>query len=101
MTLDGLAKDGVTVDEVYARQFSPRFAAAMREMCGVARELFVKGLALPPLLDRRLGLDVTLFSRGGLCILDKIERQGFDVLRARPRVGKGERVVLLVKPLIQ
>jgi hypothetical protein len=29
-------------------------------------------------------------------VLDKIEQQGFDVLRARPAVGKMERVGLLL-----
>jgi len=100
MPLDLLARHGVSVEEVQARQFSPRFAAAMAEACGVARDLFHKGLALPPLLDRRLALDVTLFSRGGLCILDKIEQQGFDVLKARPRISKSERVRLLLKTLV-
>ena len=71
----------------------------MKEACQVARQLFEKGLALPPLLDRRLALDVTLFSRGGLCILDKIEQQGFDVLTARPYITKGERVRLLIRAL--
>ena len=76
------------------------FAAAMREACGVARGLFEKGLALPPLLDRRLALDVTLFSRGGMYILDKIEQQGYDVLTARPYISKGERVRLLLRALV-
>ncbi|HEU0122117.1 MAG TPA: squalene synthase HpnC [Bryobacteraceae bacterium] len=101
LPLDLLARHGVTVDAVYARRFTPEFANAMREACGVAREFFQKGLALPPLLDRRLALDVTLFSRGGLCILDKIEQNGFDVLTARPYITKGERVRLLLKTLIQ
>jgi phytoene/squalene synthetase len=52
------------------------------------------------MLDRRLALDVTLFSRGGMYILDKIERQGFDVLTARPHISKSERVRLLLRALI-
>lgn len=100
LPLDLLARHGVSLDDLYARRFTPQFAAAMREACGVARELFQTGLALPPLLDRRLALDVTLFSRGGLCILDKIEQQGFDVLSARPKISKGERVRVLLKTLL-
>lgn len=99
LPLDLLARHGVTVEEIYARRFTPNFAAAMKEACGVARELFLKGLALPPMLDRRLALDVTLFSRGGLYILDKIEQKGFDVLTARPYITKGERVRLLIRAL--
>ncbi|MFN0106849.1 MAG: squalene synthase HpnC [Bryobacteraceae bacterium] len=100
LPLDLLARHGVPVEDLFARRFTAEFAAAMREACGVARELFVKGLALPPLLDRRLALDVTLFSRGGLYILDKIERQGYDVLTARPHITKGERVRLLLRAVL-
>ena len=47
-------------------------------------------------MDRRLGIDLELFSRGGLCILEKIEQQDYDVLRARPAISKVERVGLLL-----
>jgi squalene synthase HpnC len=97
---DLLARHGVPVADIYGRRFTPAFAAAMREACAVARELFIKGSALPPMLDRRLALDVTLFSRGGMHILDKIEKQGYDVLTARPQIGKGERVRLLLRTLV-
>jgi squalene synthase HpnC len=100
LPLDLLARHHVSIDDIYARRFTPQFAAAMKEACHVARELFHTGLALPPLLDRRLALDVTLFSRGGLCILDKIEQQGFDVLTSRPKISKSERVRLLLKTLL-
>ncbi|MBL8239129.1 MAG: squalene synthase HpnC [Bryobacterales bacterium] len=100
LPLDLLARHGVPVDDVYARRFTPNFAAAMKEACQVARALFEKGLALPPMLDRRLALDVTLFSRGGMHILDKIEQRGYDVLTARPYISKGERVRLLLKTLV-
>lgn len=97
---DLLSRHGVGLEELYARRFTPGFAAAMREACALARKLFIKGAALPPLLDRRLALDVTLFSRGGMCILDKIEKQGYDVLTARPYIGKGERIRLLLRALV-
>jgi squalene synthase HpnC len=100
LPLDLLERHEVPVADLYALRFSPRFAAAMREACGVARELFLKGLALPPLLNRRLALDITLFSRGGMYILSKIERQGFDVLSSRPHISKSERVMILLRALI-
>ena len=54
----------------------------MREVVDRARELFLEGLPLAGMVDRRLALDLDLFSRGGLRVLDKIERQDYDVLRA-------------------
>ena len=53
----------------------------MREAVEVARDLFLKGLPLAGMVDRRLAIDLELFSRGGLQVLEKIERQDYDVLR--------------------
>ena len=69
--------------------------------CGVlqARELFREGLPLAAMVDRRLALDLDLFSRGGMRVLEKIEQQGYDVLAARPSISKAERVGLLLASL--
>jgi squalene synthase HpnC len=96
LPLDLLAKHGYTVESLFARKFDDRFRAAMKEAVGVARELFLKGLPLAGQVDRRLAVDLELFSRGGLKILEKIERQDYDVLRARPAISKMERVGLLL-----
>lgn len=59
--------------------------------------LFQQGLPLADTLDRRLAIDIELFSRGGMAILDKIRKQDYDPIRARPRVGKTERIGLLLR----
>jgi phytoene/squalene synthetase len=71
----------------------------MREIVEKARELFMDGLPLTGMVNRRLALDLDLFSRGGLRMLRKIEQQGYDVLRARPAISKAERVRLLLGSL--
>ncbi len=96
LPLDVLDKYGYPVEELFARRFDDRFRQAMKEVTGVARDLFLKGLPLAGQVDRRLSIDLELFSRGGLKILEKIERQDYDVLRARPRISKVERVALLL-----
>lgn len=101
MPLDLLARHGASVDDIAARRFTPAFAAAMREATGVARGLFEQGLPLVGKVNRRLALDLDLFSRGGLAILRKIEQQGFDVLAARPKIGKVERVGILLRSLVR
>jgi len=50
-------------------------------------------------VDRRLGFDLELFSRGGMRVLEKIERQNYNVLVRRPAISKFERVQLLVGSL--
>lgn len=92
---------GASDRDIAERRFTPEFREAMREGVLVARGLFEKGLRLPGMVDRRLAIDLELFSRGGLRVLDKIEAQGYDVLRARPYVGKAERVGILLRALIR
>ena len=99
LPLDLLAQHGTSVDDIAARRFSPAFGGAMKEAVSVARELFDDGSPLIQKMNRRLSLDLELFSRGGVAILDKIERQGYDVLKARPKIGKVERVGILMRGL--
>ena len=73
----------------------------MHEMVDYARDLFEGGLPLIGMVDRRLALDLDLFSRGGLRILDKIAQQDYDVLTRRPAISKFERVQLLVGALLK
>jgi phytoene/squalene synthetase len=51
------------------------------------------------MVNKRLSVDLELFSAGGMCVLDKIEQQNYDVLSRRPSISKLERVGLLVGTL--
>jgi squalene synthase HpnC len=97
--LEIMDRHGYTVDDIFARRFTPGFREVMREIVAKARELFLEGLPLSGMVDRRLAIDLDLFSRGGMRVLDKIEQQGYDVLRARPAISKIERVGLLLGSL--
>jgi squalene synthase HpnC len=101
LPLDVLSRHGSSEEDIRGRLATPGFRAAMREVVGVAREHFSKGLPLSRRVDRRLALDLELFSRGGLRILEKIESQDFDVLSRRPVVTKADRAVLLLGSLIR
>jgi squalene synthase HpnC len=96
LPLDLLAKHGYTVEALFQKRFDAKFRAAMKEAVGVANELFLKGLPLAGQVDRRLAIDLELFSRGGMKVLEKIEKQDYNVLAARPAVTKMERVALLL-----
>jgi squalene synthase HpnC len=101
LPLDALEKHGYTVDQLFRREFTPGFADAMRDMVNEARALFRVGLPLSGMVDRRLGIDLELFSLGGLRVLDKIEQQRYDVLSRRPAISKRERVSLLLKAILK
>ena len=100
LPLDLLARHGVKEADIAGLRHSAQFEAAMREAVAYARELFERGLPLIPTLNARLSLDVELFSRGGLAILDKIEACGYRVLDERPKIEKAERVVLLLRTIL-
>jgi len=64
------------------------------------RELFAAGRALICRMPPALAVDVDLFSRGGLAILNRIEVQGYDVLTRRPRLSKSAKLGLLARALV-
>jgi squalene synthase HpnC len=97
--LDALERNGSSVEDIAARRATPGFVAAMREVVGRAHELFLEGLPLAGMVDRRLAVDIELFSRGGMRVLEKIEAQNYDVLSRRPSISKTERVWLLLGTL--
>jgi squalene synthase HpnC len=99
LPLNLLDKHGYTVDKLFAGKEDEQFRAVMREAVAVAEDLFRKGLPLIGSLDRRLALDIDLFSRGGMKILEKIKRQNFNVLRRRPHISTVERAVILIQCL--
>jgi squalene synthase HpnC len=99
LPLDLLAKYGYSVEELAARQFNAAFRRVMREAVEVARGLFHDGMPLAKTVDRRLAFDLELFSRGGMRVLDKIERQDYNVLARRPAISKFERLQMLVASL--
>jgi squalene synthase HpnC len=97
--LEVIHRRGATLEDLSARRFTPAFGEVMREVVEKARALFLEGLPLAGMVNRRLSLDLDLFSRGGLKVLEKIERQGYDVLAARPAISKTDRVRLLLGSL--
>jgi squalene synthase HpnC len=99
--LDLIARHGYSVEKLFAREFTPEFAAVMRDIVDRARLLFRKGLPLAGTVDRRLAVDLDLFSRGGLRVLEKIERQDYNVLARRPAISKVERAGLLISSIVR
>ena len=94
-------RHGYTVEELFAHRFTPAFRGVMKDAVDRAYVLFNDGLPLVRTLDRRLALDVDLFNRGGMRVLDKIRAQDYNVLARRPAVSKSERVTLLLGSLLR
>ncbi len=78
---------GYAEDELRAGIVNDPFRTLIRGEVERARELFARGRALEPLIDRRARTDIRLFRLGGEAVLDAIERADYDVLSRRPRVS--------------
>ncbi len=99
--LDVMRRHGYTVAELFGRRYNPAFQKVMEEIVGVAHDLFRKGLPLSRTLNRRLAVDIELFSQGGMKILQKIAARNYDVLASRPVITKTERAALLLKTIFR
>ena len=99
--LDALAAHGLSEADIVERRFDARYITLMKELIAKTRALFHSGLPLAERLDRALRTDIELFSRGGIAILDAIERSGYDTLNHRPSLSKPARLRLLGRALAQ
>jgi squalene synthase HpnC len=97
LPLEDFAKFGFSENDLAQRRATPQFLTMMKFEVERAREWFQRGLPLIQQVDRRLALDLELFSRGGLAILDAIERQGYDVLKSRPAISKPRKLWLVAR----
>jgi len=97
--LEVMRRHGYTEAQLFSGDEGAAFQAVMRDVVECAREQFQQGLPLIGMVDRRLSIDLELFSRGGLRVLEKIEKQHYRVLHRRPVVGKFERAGILASTL--
>jgi squalene synthase HpnC len=97
--LEDMTRFGVDEANIAARSFTPQFRELMRSEVDYAAGLFRAGLPLIGRVDSELALDLDLFSRGGLEILRAIERQNYNVLRARPVISTTRKATLLLRAL--
>jgi squalene synthase HpnC len=88
---------GVSDETIANGIATPLFRDLMRLEVDFARGRFEEGLGLIPMVNRDLGLDLDLFSRGGLEILRAIERRNYDVLSGRPSLSKSTKFNLALR----
>jgi squalene synthase HpnC len=80
-------------------QASAAFRDTLRDLVERTQGLFVKGLPLVDQVDRRLAVDLELFSRGGMAVLERIRRQNYDTIRLRPKLRRRDRFALILGAL--
>ncbi|MGH9859846.1 MAG: hypothetical protein ACRD5F_07470, partial [Candidatus Acidiferrales bacterium] len=70
------------------------------ELIAYTRDLFHRGLPLAEKVRDELRVDIDLFSRGGLAVLEAIEAMGYNTLARRPALSRGTQARLLGRALL-
>jgi squalene synthase HpnC len=98
--LDEAAAHGITEKDILERNFDERYISLMKSLIARTRTLFAEGAPLAKIVDARLSVDLELFSKGGIAVLDAIEAMGYDTLHRRPSISKTKQVRLLGRALV-
>ncbi len=97
LPLEDLRRFGVSENDIRESQNTPAFRGMMKFEVSRAREWFAQGLPLVEKVNRDLATDIELFSRGGMEILNAIERQDYAVLGRRPVISKTRKLALVAR----
>jgi phytoene synthase len=92
-----MARFGVAERHLAEKICDDAWRALMAFQVERARGLMLSGAALGKELPGRIGLEIRATIQGGLRILEKIERAGYDVFRRRPRLRAFDWPVVLLK----
>jgi squalene synthase HpnC len=92
---DDYERFGYRREDFEARVTNPPFLELMKFEVDRARMFLTDGLPLIEQLPGRLQVDIDLFARGGLKILQRIEGIGYRVWDRRPKVTKADALGLL------
>ena len=105
LPLDEIEAFGLSEDEIggaiQRRQCPDDYRTLMRFQVDRAEAWFRKGERLIDEVPAELAIDLRLFTDGGRAVLNAIERQDYDTLTRRPRVGKGTRAWLALRAFVQ
>ena len=94
---DEMAAYGVGERHLGEKICDPAWQALMAFQVSRTRQLILKGGPLGRSLPGRVGLEIRATVQGGLRILEKIERAGYDVFRRRPVLRMLDWPLMLVR----
>ena len=93
---EDLTRFGYAEAELARGVFNDSFRRLLAFEVERAMALFREGAALVPALDGPSRLDVALFTRGGVALLDAIRKRDYDVLSARPTLSRRRKAALFL-----
>lgn len=92
-------KFGYRREDFEAKRTNEEFLKLMKFEVDRARQFLLEGLPLVERMPGRLMIDIDLFARGGLRILERIESIGYRVWDRRPKVTKFDAIGLVAGAL--
>jgi squalene synthase HpnC len=98
--LDVAASHGVSEADIVDRRFSENYVALMKDLIARTGVLFEQGAPLAKMVTGRISIDLDMFTRGGVAVLDAIEAMGYDTLHQRPSVSKSKQARLLGRAVL-
>ena len=78
---------GADEADIASGRMTPALASALADAAARTRALFGRGRLVCERVGGRLGLELRATWLGGMRILERLERAGFDVFAARPSLG--------------
>lgn len=98
--IDVMKKYGLTEADIVKRQFDSRYVHMMKDIVARTRSLFAAGAPLARRVRPDIRIDIELFSKGGLAVLDGIEAVGYDTLHRRPVISRAAKARMLSRALL-
>lgn len=96
---DSLKTFGVSESDIADARVTEAWKALLQHEIQRTRALLTYGVPLTRLISGRLGWELRLVIQGGLRILERIDHAGYDIFRARPKLGKTDWVVMAWRAL--
>ena len=94
--LEDMEAYGVSEEQIARRTFDDNFRRLMTFQVERTRRIFRQGAQLLDHLEGHAKVDVALFTRGGMAVLEAIEKQDYNVLARRPSLSRFKKARLLL-----
>jgi phytoene synthase len=92
---EDLSRLELTVDDLIQRRTSDRFKRLMQYEVTRTREMFESGKPLCTAVRGRLGLELRAVWLGGVRVLERIEKNSYDVFSLRPVITSSDKLRIL------
>jgi hydroxysqualene synthase len=96
---EDLQRFGLSEGDLFGHRFNESYARLLEYQVNRTRSLFERGASLPQEVRGRLSLELRLIWHGGMRILERIEKDGYDTLNRRPKIGTLDKLLILSRGL--